>query len=147
MSLYGALFGGVSGLSAQSSKIGTISDNIANTNTIGYKQATATFSSLVVNSSSAVSYQTGGVRAGTRLDIDKQGLLQSTQSATDLAISGGGFFVVRAVPDGSVGGTAATPLYSRAGSFTPDSLGNYVNSQGYFLQAGRLIAMAACRVK
>jgi flagellar hook protein FlgE len=134
MSLYGALFGGVSGLSAQSSKIGTISDNIANTNTIGYKQATATFSSLVVNSSSAVSYQTGGVRAGTRLDIDKQGLLQSTQSATDLAISGGGFFVVRAVPDGSVGGTAATPLYSRAGSFTPDSLGNYVNSQGYFLQ-------------
>ena len=134
MSLYGALFGGVSGLAAQSSKIGTISDNIANVNTIGYKQATATFSSLVVNTSSGVSYQTGGVRAGTRLDIDKQGLLQSTQSATDLAISGGGFFVVRSVPDGSVGGTAATPLYTRAGSFTPDSLGNFINAQGYFLQ-------------
>ncbi len=134
MSLYGALFGGVSGLSAQSSKIGAISDNIANVNTIGYKQATATFSSLVVNSSSAVSYQTGGVRAGTRLDIDKQGLLQSTQSSTDLAISGGGFFVVRAVPDGSGGGTATTPLYTRAGSFTPDSLGNFVNAQGFFLQ-------------
>jgi flagellar hook protein FlgE len=134
MSLYGALFGGVSGLKAQSSKIGTISDNIANVNTIGYKQATATFSSLVVNSSSAVSYQTGGVRAGTRLDITKQGLLASSESPTDLAISGGGFFVVRAVPDGSVGGTAATPLYTRAGSFTPDALGNYVNSQGYYLQ-------------
>ncbi len=134
MSLYGALFGGVSGLKAQSSKIGAISDNIANVNTIGYKQATATFSSLVVNSSSAVSYQTGGVRAGTRLDVTKQGLLASSESPTDLAISGGGFFVVRAVPDGSVGGTAATPLYTRAGSFSQDSLGNFVNSQGFYLQ-------------
>jgi flagellar hook protein FlgE len=134
MSLYGALFGGVSGLKAQSSKIGTISDNIANVNTIGYKQSTATFSSLVVNSSSAVSYQTGGVRAGTRLDVSKQGLLASSESPTDLAISGGGFFVVRAVADASTGGTAATPLYTRAGGFSPDSLGNYVNAQGFFLQ-------------
>jgi len=134
MSLYGALFGGVSGLTAQSSKIGAISDNIANVNTIGYKQATATFSSLVVNSSSNVSYQTGGVVGGTVLDISQQGLLQSTQSPTDLAISGSGFFVVRAIPDGSVGGTAATPLYTRAGSFTPNSLGNFVNTNGFYLQ-------------
>ncbi len=134
MSLYGALFGGVSGLKAQSSKIGIISDNIANVNTIGYKQATATFSSLVVNSSNSGTYQTGGVRAGSRLDVSKQGLLASSESPTDLAISGGGFFVVRAVPDGSVGGTAATPLYTRAGGFSPDALGNYVNAQGFFLQ-------------
>ncbi len=134
MSLYGALFGGVSGLNAQSSKIGAISDNIANVNTIGYKQATASFSSLVVNTSNAGTFQTGGVRGGSRLDVQKQGLLQSTQSSTDLAISGGGFFVVRSVPDGSVGGTAATPLYTRAGSFTPDALGNFVNAQGFFLQ-------------
>ncbi len=134
MSLYGALFGGVSGLKAQSSKIGAISDNIANVNTIGYKQATATFSSLVVNSSSAVSYQTGGVRGSTQLNVSKQGLLSSTESPTDLAISGGGFFVVRSIPDGSVGGTAATPRYTRAGSFTADSLGNFVNAQGFYLQ-------------
>ena len=134
MSLYGALFGGVSGLKAQSSKIGAISDNIANVNTIGYKQATAVFTSLVVNSSSAVSYQTGGVRGSTHLDISKQGLLQSSESPTDLAISGGGFFVVRSIPDGSIGGTAATPYYTRAGSFTQDSLGNFVNAQGFFLQ-------------
>ena len=134
MSLYGALFGGVSGLKAQSNKIGTISDNIANVNTNGYKQATTNFSSLVVNSSSAVSYQTGGVRATTELNISKQGLLQASESPTDLAISGGGFFVVRSVPDGSVGGTAATPYYTRAGSFTPDALGNYINAQGFYLQ-------------
>lgn len=131
MSLYGALFGGVSGLRAQSSKIGVISDNIANVNTVGYKQGTATFSSLVVNSDSTVSYQTGGVRGSTLLKISKQGLLQSTESSTDVAISGGGFFVVKASPEKS---TVTTPYYTRAGSFTQDSLGNFVNTQGYFLQ-------------
>ena len=134
MSLYGALFGGVSGLNAQASKIGVISDNIANVNTVGYKQSTATFSSLVVNASSQVSYQTGGVRAGTVDDVSQQGLLTSTSSPTDLAISGGGFFVVRATADANATGTAATPLYTRAGSFSPDSLGNFVNTSGFYLQ-------------
>ena len=129
MSLYGALFGAVSGLNAQSSKIGVISDNIANSNTIGYKSADATFESLVINASSEGIYQTGGVRVGTRSLIDRQGLLQSTESSTDIAISGGGFFVVRAVSDGST-----SPLYTRAGSFSQDSLGNFVNTAGYFLQ-------------
>lgn len=131
MSLYGALFGGVSGLRAQSSKIGMISDNIANVNTIGYKQADAAFQTLVVNSTSAGAYQTGGVRASTVYSIDKQGLLQSTESSTDIAISGNGFFVVKASPDYS---TLSTPYYTRAGSFTQDSLGNFINAQGYYLQ-------------
>ncbi len=131
MSLYGALFGGVSGLAAQSSKMGVISDNIANVNTVGYKQGTASFASMVVNSNGSVSYQTGGVRASTIQDVTQQGLLQSTESSTDLAISGGGFFVVKSTPDG---GSTSTPLYTRAGSFTQDSLGNFVNANGYYLQ-------------
>lgn len=134
MSLYGALFGGVSGLRAQSSKIGVISDNIANVNTIGYKQGTATFSSLVVNSNNAGSYQTGGVRGGTTLNVSKQGLLTSTESATDIAISGAGFFVVRSVASSVAGDSSATPYYTRAGSFTQDALGNFKNTQGFFLQ-------------
>lgn len=134
MSLYGALFGGVSGLRAQSSKIGTISDNIANVNTIGYKQATATFQTMVVNESGGGLYQTGGVRGGTSLNISKQGLLQSTESATDIAISGGGFFVVRGAANAATGDSAATPYYTRAGSFTQDALGNFKNTQGFFLQ-------------
>lgn len=129
MSLYGALFGAVSGLNAQSSKIGAISDNIANSNTIGYKEANSNFQSLVVNTSNAGSYQTGGVRASTSLAVDKQGLLQSTNSATDLAISGGGFFVVRQAATAT-----STPLYTRAGGFTQDEVGNFVNSSGFFLQ-------------
>lgn len=134
MSLYGALFGGVSGLRAQSSKIGVISDNIANANTIGYKRGAAVFQSLVINSSSEGAYQTGGVRGGTKMNISQQGLLQSTNSSTDIAISGGGFFVVRTAAVAIPGDTSSTPYYTRAGSFTQDALGNFVNTQGYFLQ-------------
>ncbi len=134
MSLYGALFGGVSGLRAQSSRIGSISDNIANVNTVGYKQARAAFSTLVVNASSNVSYQTGGVRAGTIFDISRQGLLSTTESATDIAISGQGMFVVRSVAEPIAGDANSLPLFTRAGSFRQDSLGNFINTQGFFLQ-------------
>lgn len=134
MSLYGALFGGVSGLRAQSSKIGAISDNIANANTIGYKRSTAVFQTLVVNASNAGSYQTGGVRASTQMNVSQQGLLSTTNSATDIAISGGGFFVVRNAATAVVGESSSTPYYTRAGSFTQDSRGNFVNAQGFFLQ-------------
>lgn len=129
MSLYGALFGGVSGLKAQSSKIGVISDNIANVNTVGYKQSQALFETLVVNSSSTVLYQTGGVRGESRINVDKQGLLLTTEAPTDLAISGNGFFVVSK----NIAGTGL-PYYTRAGSFRQDSLGNFYNAQGFFLQ-------------
>lgn len=134
MSLYGALFGGVSGLRAQSRSIGAISDNIANVNTVGYKQATTSFETLVVGGNNALSFQTGGVRANNRLDVSRQGLLQSTESATDIAMSGAGFFVVRQVAEPIAGDTSSLPLFTRAGSFRQDSLGNFVNSQGFFLQ-------------
>jgi flagellar hook protein FlgE len=134
MSLYGALFGGVSGLKAQSSKIGAISDNIANVNTVGYKQAQGTFQTLVVNSSNTGTYQTGGVRGGTNLSISKQGLLSSTDSPTDIALSGSGLFVVRSTISSTSGDSNSLPLFTRAGSFRQDSLGNFVNSQGFFLQ-------------
>ena len=52
MSLYGALFAGVSGLKSQGSKLGVVSDNIANINTVGYKQASALFETLVTPNAS-----------------------------------------------------------------------------------------------
>jgi flagellar hook protein FlgE len=129
MSLYGALFGGVSGLNAQGSKIAIVSDNIANVNTVGYKESEALFETLVINSGSSVSYQTGGVTANSRMNVDQQGLLLSTNAATDVAISGDGFFTVNGNVDGS-----GQPLYTRAGSFRQDSQGNFVNAAGFFLQ-------------
>lgn len=129
MSLYGALYAGVGGLKAQGTKIGIISDNIANVNTNGYKATKAAFETLVVNSSGSVSYSPGGVIAKNVQLVDKQGILSATDAPTDIAMSGSGFFAVNAQPDGS-----GQPLYTRSGSFRQDELGNFVNPQGFFLQ-------------
>lgn len=130
MSLYGALFSGVSGLRSQSNSIGLISDNISNVNTVGYKSGQGIFQTLVTTASGTTTYSPGGVLPGNRQNISKQGLLQSTDSPTDIAISGSGFFVVNQAADGT-----GNVLYTRAGSFTEDSLGNYRNTAGFFLQA------------
>ncbi|MFO1242380.1 MAG: flagellar hook-basal body complex protein [Rickettsiales bacterium] len=129
MTLYSALFTGVSGLNAQGQKIGIISDNIANVNTVGYKQAQANFSTLVVNAAGASTYSPGGVINRSRLDIQKQGVISSTAAPTDLAITGKGFFVVNQNSAGT-----EQPLYTRAGSFRQDASGNFVNAQGFYLQ-------------
>ncbi|MFZ5912710.1 MAG: flagellar hook-basal body complex protein, partial [Pseudomonadota bacterium] len=100
MSIYGALFSGVSGLSANASALGIISDNIANLNTIGYKDTKARFSTLVTSPAGEHSYSPGGVQITPAQNIDKQGLLQASNSPTDLAITGKGFFVTS---------TSATP--------------------------------------
>lgn len=130
MSLYGALYSGVSGLKGQSNKIGIISDNISNVNTVGYKGNRGGFESLVTSSASAAQFSPGGVIGANQQLVNKQGLLQSTDSATDIAVSGDGFFVVNQQSD-----SAGQVYYTRAGSFTQDSTGNFRNAAGYFLQA------------
>ncbi|PNU02719.1 flagellar hook protein FlgE [Novosphingobium guangzhouense] len=127
MSLYSALYAGVSGLSAQSSAMATVADNITNVNTVGYKGTSAQFESLV-NGGSMSSYSAGGVSATAKSLISKQGLLQASSSLTDIAIDGAGFFVVRSTADAS-GATA----FTRSGSFTTDSSGYLRNTSGYYL--------------
>ncbi|HEX8375140.1 MAG TPA: flagellar hook-basal body complex protein, partial [Geminicoccaceae bacterium] len=82
MSLFGSLFSGVSGLTAQSRAMGMISDNIANVNTTAYKGSSAQFSNLVTGQARARNYTPGGVRAGTSQGIANQGLIQGTSSPT-----------------------------------------------------------------
>lgn len=130
MSLYGALFSGVSGLKAQSTSIAVISDNISNTNTIGYKRSGGIFQTLVTTSGGGTAYSPGGVLGGSRKLVSQQGLLQATNSPTDIAISGKGMFVVNTTSDGT-----GQVLYTRSGSFTQDATGNFRNSSGFFLQA------------
>ena len=132
MSLYGALFSGVSALAAQSQSMGIIADNITNVNTIGYKTTRAAFSTLVTSSGSASKYSPGGVSSNPTGLVDRQGLLQASTSPTDLAVTGKGFFVVNTAQTPS--GTKGTYLYTRAGSFTADSSGYLQNTGGYFLQ-------------
>jgi len=90
MSIFGAMVAGVSGLAAQSQALGMISDNIANMNTIGYKGVDADFSTLVTQAAGANTHTPGGVLSMSMQRIDQQGLLQSSASATDIALSGNG---------------------------------------------------------
>ncbi len=124
MSLYGMMRTGVSGMQGQSSKLATVADNIANANTTGYKKFGVEFSTLLVSSLPS-SHNSGGIITSVRQSVDQQGVLQFTNSALDLAVDGGGFFVVQD-RDGN-------PFMTRAGSFIPDGEGRLVNAAGYFL--------------
>lgn len=129
MSLTGAMSAAVTGLSAQSSAIAISSDNIANVNTIGYKNVQGFYETIVTDSGGS-GYSPGGVVLTTRQVVDKQGLFQATDIETDIAISGEGFFVVS-----SEAQSAGEIRYTRAGSFRTDNEGNLVNSAGFYLQA------------
>lgn len=125
MGLYGVMRTGVSGMNAQSSKLGTVADNIANSSTTGYKRAASEFSSLVLSQGSGT-YNSGGVEAQTKYAITDQGALSYTTSSLDLAVEGNGFFVV-SDKEGS-------PMLTRAGSFVPTDEGYLINTAGYYLQ-------------
>jgi flagellar hook protein FlgE len=129
MSIFGALYSAVSGLSANSNALGIISDNISNSNTVGYKETSTDFSTLVTQSGAADLYSPGGVTSAPFYNVSQQGVLQAEASPTDLAISGGGFFVVNSSPAAT--GTAS---FTRAGDFNVDANGNLVNSAGLYLQ-------------
>ena len=128
MSIGSALQTGVNGLRAQATKIATISDNIANSATVGYKRSDTRFSSLVVNGPYAPSYTAGGVTTNVRQEIATTGAIISSTTDTDLAVQGEGFFAVSQRADGS------GPALTRAGSFRPDENGDLRNDGGYYLR-------------
>src|SRR6185312_8520409 len=141
MSINSAMLAGVTGLTANASALAATSDNIANVNTVGYKRAQTNFSDLVT-AASTQDYSAGGVTTSTTSYVTQQGLLQSTSSPTDLAISGSGFFVTTQSPTDV---SATSPrLFTRAGSFTVDSQGYLKNSAGLYLQGW--LADTSCNI-
>lgn len=124
MSLFGSMKTAVSGMNAQANRLSTVSDNIANSATTGYKSASTSFSSLVLPTT-AGAYNSGGVATSVQYSISQQGGLSYTSSTTDMAIQGNGFFVVQ--------DAAGTPYLTRAGDFSPDQNGNLKNAAGYTL--------------
>lgn len=124
MSLYGVMRTSASGMAAQASRISAVSDNVANSNTVGYKQSNTQFSSMVIGNSTS-EYNSGSVEVETRQLVSGQGTLVSTSSNTDLAIKGNGFFLVQ----DANGNTVMT----RAGNFVPNSSNQLVNAAGYTL--------------
>ena len=131
MGLYGIMTTSVSGMSAQADRMGTVADNIANINTTGYRRATAEFSTLVPEAR-VVQYQPGSVETHVRRNVEEQGELAYTRSATDLAIKGNGFMLVR--------GATEVPYLTRASSFVPNSAGELVNAGGFKLLGYNLLS-------
>jgi len=132
MSINSALLAGVSGLTANSSALAAISDNIANVNTVAYKRNQVNFANVVTSQAVAGRYSAGGVQGVTHSYVSQQGLIQSSGSTTDLAISGDGFFVVTQKAQGLV--PSDTREFTRSGQFNVDANGFLVNNSNLFLQ-------------
>ena len=116
----------VSGMQANSNWLSSISQNVANANTNGYKNVETDFSSLVDQIANG-NADFGGVSTSQVSLNGLQGNVISTSTSTDLAVQGAGFFVVS--------DSSGTTYLTRNGSFTPDASGNLVNSAGYYLMA------------
>lgn len=132
-----AMLSAASGMKAQQTNIDTISNNLANVNTTGFKKSHAEFQDLLYES--IVPTGRGGADSQpTRIEIGHgvklvatdrsftQGLVQQTGNPLDLMIEGDGFFQVR-LPDGTI-------AYTRDGSFKLDAERNLVTSAGYRLE-------------
>ena len=132
MSISTALNAGVAGLNVNATRLSTISDNISNSGTYGYKRIEADFHSMVIGGNAPGVYSAGGVRATTQRLIDHRGPLVSTTNATDLAINGRGFLPV--TPGVSLGNTDTPPMMLvTTGSFRPDVNGILKTETGMVL--------------
>ncbi len=124
MSLYGVMRTSTSGMNAQSSRISAVAENVANSNTTGYKTVRTEFSSLFIENNIAT-YNSGSVDVNVRRLNSAQGTIAPTNSRTDLALKGDGFFIV-SDPNGA-------NFLTRAGSFVPDANGTLINAAGFTL--------------
>lgn len=137
MGIQSAMFSGVSGLNTNSQAMSVIGNNLANTNTLGFKGARTVFSDLLSSNvfGSGGSSQVGrGVGLSTVDNVFSQGTFESTSSDTDVAIEGEGFFIVKEPGN-------ETAYYTRAGAFRFDEEGYLVNPEGFRAQ-GKLFDQA-----
>ena len=129
-----SLFSGISGLITEGQAMGVIGNNIANSNTVGFKGSRATFADMLYQSIFGIagSSQVGRGVALESVDTNfQQGSFESTNSPTDLAIGGAGFFILRKPNSTDI-------AYTRAGQFSFDKTGNMVDPTGNILQ-GRVV--------
>ncbi|MGL1922160.1 MAG: flagellar hook-basal body complex protein [Hyphomicrobiales bacterium] len=142
MGIFGAMTTAVSGLRAQSFALEHISDNIANSQTIGFKRTETSFMD-VVSASNPRQQQSGAVMAFTRSTNDTQGDLLGSETDTHLAINGDGYFVISE----RTGVTDGLPIfdgvsrYTRRGDFSLDKDGYLVNGAGYYLMGNPIDAV------
>jgi len=134
-----SLWSGVSGLNAHQVAMDVEGNNIANVNTTGFKYSRTNFQDLLSQTQKSATAPQGnlggknGLQVGLGASVSsvetmfKQGSIQNTDKNTDMAISGNGFFVV-------TGDGGKTSKYTRAGDFSFDNDGNFVDSNGYIVE-------------
>jgi len=137
MGLYDALQASVSGMSAQTNKLSAISQNIANSNTTGYKDVEAEFEDLV-SSADQSNFDGAGVSTNFNYLNSVQGSFATSSTNTNMAINGNGFFVVQ--------NSSGEQFLTRDGDFTQDASGNLTNDAGYTLMGYSLASGAASSV-
>ena len=134
MSLSASMWTGISGLLAHGEKMNVIGNNLANVNTVGFKGARMDFEDFIqqdVNSAAGVTQVGRGVSIGAIYGDFSQGAFETTNEATDLAISGKGFFQVK-VPNED------TEYYTRSGNFRFNKDGYLTDPHGYRLQGWQI---------
>lgn len=130
MGISSALYSGVSGLNTNGQAMSVIGNNLANTNTIGFKSSRTVFADLLsgsINGSGGQSQVGRGVGMSKVDQVFSQGTFESTESNLDVAIEGEGFFILKEPGD-------STSYFSRAGSFRFDQNGYLVNPEGLRVQ-------------
>jgi len=138
MGVSSALYSGVSGLNANANAMSVLGDNLANANTVGFKSSRTIFGDLLssqVSGSGGTSQVGRGVGLSTVDTIFSQGTFENTETNTDLAVEGAGFFIVS---DPSTGN--ASNNYTRAGAFRFSADGYLVNPEGYNVMGYQLDA-------
>jgi flagellar hook protein FlgE len=135
MSLFGSMTTAISGLTAQARALGHVSDNVANSQTVGFKRTDTNFVSFLTDSTLQV-HRPGSVVARPDYTNTVQGTIEQSENPLALAIAGQGFFSV-ALPTGSANGQITfdeRQFFTRGGDFQLDRNGFMVNGAGYFLQ-------------
>lgn len=135
MGIFDAMNTSVGGLQAQSYALQNISGNIANSSTTGYKGIGTSFVDLIPDSSVPSKQVAGGVTANAKATITTQGTISGSTVATNMAITGDGFFSIQkatGIVDNSPVFSGVT-YYTRRGDFQLNANGNLVNGAGYYL--------------
>lgn len=130
MSVFNALSTAVSGINAQSTAFTNLSNNIANSQTVGYKATTTAFQDFVAGAggNSASADISDSVAALTIQHVDNQGTSSTSTDGLASSISGNGLFVV------SKGTSSGQTYYTRNGEVYENKSGYLVNTSGYYLE-------------
>ncbi len=129
MGISSSLNAGVMGLNVNAQRLSGISDNIANSETNGYKRAETDFTSLVNQGNSGSFYNAGGVRANTERQVSLQGSITATGNSTDLAINGNGLIPITTVSEREESTSTRPFMMTTTGSFSRDDEG-YLRTNG-----------------